>query len=150
MQAGLGQSASRSSDLDVEEVVFVATHTLAHGDSRLLAHYAREVAGLPRVQLWALLYVPDAPTVNITRPRAGVRTCSWGEGALRRELPALMRSLATSGWALEHSPKKRLYYYFHAALYLWNHSVGERYPRLRRMWRVEPDVVFSGSMADLV
>ena len=42
------------------------------------------------------------------------------------------------------------YYYMHGSLLLWNDTVGEAYPNYERIWRIEPDVFFSGSASTLI
>lgn len=78
---------------------------------------------------------------------------AWSEAGLHRGLPGLAaavpRSLRTK--ALEKDPNHARYFFFHATLLLWHQVCGAREnPRLRYVWRLEPGVVFAGSLASLL
>mmetsp|Transcript_50982 Transcript_50982/g.108939 ORF Transcript_50982/g.108939 Transcript_50982/m.108939 type:complete len:320 (-) Transcript_50982:231-1190(-) len=142
---------------DVEQIMFFASHSLDTVDARLYLHYSRQLrfALQPtRTRLWLLLYQSKLPDVRIAPAEATAiegGACSWGDGALRAVFPRLASAIDTNA-DISRTPQvnHRRYWWFHASLLLWNRSFGHAYPRLRYWWRVEPDVLFSGSWADLL
>ena len=148
---------------DVTQVVFFATNSVDLSDERLLRLYRDQLAGSTVLsQLWLLLMVsPDGPqpfvraSADAARSPAatlGLPVFMWSERALHQRLPtlsdAINRSLRTL--ALEIDANHARYYYYHAALVLWHQVCGADFPRLQYLWRLEPDVVFSGDLATLL
>ena len=146
----------------VEQVVFFATNAVDRSDEALLRHYQRQLAAgvtsmKVRAQLWLMQMVtPTYGAVELderTFESLGVPVLAWSETALHKALPrlaaAVQRSLGTM--AMEKDPNHSRYFYFHATLLLWHLVCGaSEYPRLRYVWRLEPDVVFAGSLATLL
>lgn len=145
-----------------DQVVFFATNAVSRSDEVLLRHYQRQLAAGAtsmnvHAQLWLMLMVtPTYGAVEFgerTFESLGVPVLAWSEAGLHRGLPGLAaavpRSLRTM--ALEKNPNHSRYFFFHATLLLWHLVCGAReYPRLRYVWRLEPDVVFAGSLASLL
>ena len=146
----------------VEQVIFFATNAIGRSDEVLLRHYQRQLAAGAtsmnvHAQLWLMLMVtPTYGAVELgerTFESLGVPVLAWSEAGLHRGLPglaaAVRRSLRTM--AQEMNPNHSRYFFFHATLLLWHLVCGAReYPRLRYVWRLEPDVVFAGSLASLL
>ena len=146
----------------VDQVVFFASNAVSPSDEVLLRHYQRQLAAgatsmQVHAQLWLMLMVtPTYGAVELgerTFESLGVPVLAWSEAGLHRGLPGLAaavpRSLRTM--ALEKDPNHARYFFFHATLLLWHQVCGAReYPRLRYVWRLEPDVVFAGSLASLL
>ena len=149
-----GPSAgNRSAQPHVQQLVFFATHALTPLDVRLYRHYSRQLRySQSRARLWVLLYQPAQDGVQSLpdaskEVEAGV--CVWGDGTLRRALPALAARTAGAS-ANTPDPNHRRYFWFHSSLLLWNRTFGHAYPNVRYLWRVEPDVLFAGSWTELV
>eukprot|EP00965_Chrysotila_dentata_P074490 2460155-Pleurochrysis_carterae.AAC.5 len=81
----------------------------------------------------------------------GEGVCVWGDAALRTLFPRLAVSIDThQGMASTPEANHRRYFWFHASLMVWNASFGHAYPNVKYWWRIEPDVLFSGSWAALL
>lgn len=150
-------------DLAVETIVFFATHVLTDVDARIFAHNARMLdggrttPGTSHARLWLLLFDKQHKG-GIVQDEALSRqvaadACVWGEPDLFHAMPRLAKSITSgthAGMAATPEPNHRRYFWFHASLVLWNRTFGRRYPHQRFWWRIEPDVIFSGSLAVLV
>ena len=158
-------SSSTTAPERVEQLLFFATHEVSAMDARLLHHYTLQLRDAVRTALWVLLYRPALEQVETGESVAlGLPVCAWGDGALRRELPRLSEQIgriARLGEGLGEGNEGRYsstktkanqgrYFWFHSTLLLWNVSFGHAYPSLRFLWRVEPDVVYAGSLGMLV
>ena len=166
-----GEYGSMADAARVEHLVFVATHAsdcasvtldgcrIGLDDVRLFDAHARDARRWqPTTGVWLLLFV-RANLERGTRARLGDPGRStdahgayaWSERALWNAFPLLGAAAATHpGLAQEESTYLKLYYYFHAALALWLAEFGRAYPRLRYMWRVETDTMFTGRLDQLV
>ena len=150
---------------NAEDIVFFATNAIDKTDERLLRHYRAQLAhGMAApAELWLLLMATpsSAPFARASAATAaaparalGVPTFVWSEMGLHARLPALAaavnRSLRTL--AAERVQNHARYYYYHASLLLWLEvcASARTYPAIRYLWRLEPDVVFTGSLATLV
>jgi len=107
--------------------------------------------------MWVLLYQENMDDVRILSGESasiGAGVCAWGFGAIRRAFPALALSAsAASRVYLGNSSEERnfkRYWWVHASLLLWNQTFGYGFPLLEYYWRIEPDVVYTKSWADLV
>ena len=157
-------SSSTTAPAHVEQLFLFATHEVSAVDARLLHHYALQLQDAARTALWVLLYRPELEQIESGESAAlGLPVCAWGDGALRRELPVLSEQIGrigSLGEGLGHENEGRYsasktkanqgrYFWFHSTLLLWNASFGHAYPALRYLWRVEPDVVYAGSLGIL-
>eukprot|EP00966_Prymnesium_polylepis_P009615 221900-Prymnesium_polylepis.1 len=146
---------NRSAQPHVRQLVFFATHVLAPLDIRLFRHYSRQLryAQPPSMaRLWVLLYRPDEEGVQALLEQSRdieAGACVWGDGTVRRALPALAAN-AERDAANTPDPNHRRYFWFHSSLLLWNRTFGHAYPNVRYLWRVEPDVLFAGSWTSLL
>lgn len=156
-------AASTSKARDVEQLVFVSTNAVGPPDERMLRHMGSQLEGTPALhaQLWLLLLVdPEGPSPferasarTKAEPAAslGCRIFLWTERALAARLPSLADAFnRTLGTLTMEEGNHALYHYLHAVLVLWNQLCGRDYPRLKYLWRLEPDVVFAGSLATLL
>lgn len=141
----------------VEEIVFYATGTVGRTDRRLLPHLRRQLEGGEtfgvHAQLWLLLFVMPSFDESQSSSASNLGPAFlWSERALQQELPALAAAFNRSVLTLttENDQNHARYYYFHTSLLLWHRVCGHDYPRLRYVWRIEPDVVYSGSLAMLL
>lgn len=139
----------------VQHLLFFATHEMPDRDIRYYRHVSRQLKLQPAAsaRMWVLVYSSELDHVRASVPHseqidAGV--AYWGDGALRRALPKLARAVNGPPATSERNPNHRRYYWFHSSLLLWNLTFGHAYPSLSYWWRIEPDVLFSGSWADLV
>ena len=82
-----------------------------------------------------------------SRPSSSPRTRSS-----RTTSAALARAERDNASAYSQTPEPnlKLYFFMHSALLLWLRAHGSSYPRLRYMWRLEPDVLFAGPLSHLV
>ena len=64
--------------------------------------------------------------------------------------PALEGGLNNSSALLRTPRAFNRYFFFHASLLLWNVTYGDALPRVQYWWRIEPDVLFAGSLAQMV
>lgn len=148
----------------MEQLFFFATHEVSAVDARLLHHYQLQLRDAARTALWVMLYRPELDQIETGESEAlGLPVCAWGDGALRRELPRLSEQIgriAGLGEGLGQANEGRYsstktkanqgrYFWFHSTLLLWNASFQHAYPALRFWWRIEPDVVFAGSLGML-
>ncbi|KAL1527088.1 hypothetical protein AB1Y20_015771 [Prymnesium parvum] len=77
--------------------------------------------------------------------------CVWGNKALEAFFPRLADALSRHyGYLGEWPSYFRLYYFLSSALAIWDRTFAKAYPRLRYWWRMEPDVLFSGSLRTLL
>jgi hypothetical protein len=132
-------------------------------DPRLLRHYNAQLqatvnAGIskPVVELWVLLYKeadrsPTAYFDGAASAFAQTQVAVWGDRARDRALPRLPAAL-DADWGYKHTTDKHLrtYFYQHTGLYLWLQQFGRAYPSLRYLWRMEPDVMLTGSLGSLI
>ena len=156
-------AASNSSTHDVEQLFFVSTNAIGPSDERMLHRMGLQLDGAPALhaQLWLLLLVdPEGPspferasarTMAEPAESLGCRLFLWTERALAARLPDLADAFNRTLWTLTMEEGNHgLYHYLHAVLVLWNQLCGRDYPRLKYVWRLEPDVVFAGSLATLL
>ena len=74
----------------------------------------------------------------------------WGDRTLQAMFPRLARTLLVHrGFRFEKPEYLGLYYYLTAALAMWDRTFRHSYPNLKYWWRMEPDVLFSGSLGNL-
>ena len=138
-----------------EQAVFFATHEIEPNDERLLLRYKTELAEVP---LWILFLRPKSrQPLALQRLRtAGVPNFVWNRHKIGSQLPRLAAALARaerdngSAYSQTPEPNLKLYFFMHSALLLWLRAHGASYPRLRYMWRLEPDVLFAGPLSHLV
>mmetsp|Transcript_2322 Transcript_2322/g.7626 ORF Transcript_2322/g.7626 Transcript_2322/m.7626 type:complete len:168 (+) Transcript_2322:71-574(+) len=135
------------------ELLFLGTHTPVDTTASRLTAW-RNSAMPPHAELWQLLLHEDLaskPRTAAAAAAAGVAACAWTPSQLFARLPRLARSLSTNrAYQLEQTKYLRRYYYMHGSLLLWNDTMGEAYPNYERIWRIEPDVFFSGSASTLI
>ncbi len=147
---------------NVEQLLFLATHSLAGYDLRLARHMSRQLRGakLPAgegtMRLWALVYAERDPRTHIEinsslSAQIEAAACVWGDRSLRLALPKLGAAMRSDP-ALKSTPNSnhRRYFWFHSSLLLWHMRFGRHYPRLRYLWRTEPDVLFAGPWPNLL
>lgn len=147
----------------VEQLILLATHVLEALEPRLLRHYNAQLqvtvnAGLskPVVELWVLFYKeadrsPSAYFDGAASALAQTQIAVWGDQARDRALPRLPGALAASwGFQQQTDAHLRTYFYQHTGLYLWLRQFGSAYPSLRYLWRMEPDVMLTGSLGSLI
>lgn len=103
-------------------------------------------------QLWLLLLAARGSRLTSKMHSLGVPVFMWSEPALGMRIPRLRAAFDRSLQALatETDLNHVRYYWFHFSLLLWHQQCGREYPRLRYVWRLEPDVVFAGSLATLL
>jgi len=138
-----------------DQAVFFATHEIEPNDERLLLRYKTELDAVP---LWVLYLRPKSrQPLALQRLRtAGVPNFVWSRHKIGSQLPSLAAALAraerdnASAYSQTPEPNLKLYFFMHSALLLWLRAHGSSYPRLRYMWRLEPDVLFAGPLAQLV
>ena len=148
----------------VESVVFYATHSpVPQTDITLLSHYAVDLSAAA-ASLWVMLHVDDTELTDDAKlprlrrssgaaasaladaralaPAIGAGVCVWSFSMVAHRLPQLAAGLACSrGYAVERDKHLRRYYWMHASLLLWNDLYGATHPRMRWLWRLEPDVM---------
>ena len=143
----------------LRQAIFFATHTLDDVDERLLRHYSRELAAVPTVGLFTLLFRSEAAaplaagelaTWDARSKRSGVDLWLWDEPGLRQLFPNLELALHRSA-AHKSTPKAVAnYFFFHCSLLLWNATFGHLHPSIEYYWRMEPDALFAGSLSRMV
>ena len=159
---GRATFASSPAERALSEVVLLATHSVDVTDARIWRHYGDDLRrSMPSAALWLLLFreVPWASTALTAWERGRLEQAAyeqrswqkvhrldvaiWSNLDLARVYPALRDAVqaGAGGLALEPSEHVRRYYWFHASLGLWLHCYGPVMPGVRRLWRVEPDVV---------
>ena len=135
----------------VTQLVFIAVHAAnSSSEHALVNNYVDQLESDEASRLWVLLFTPDETEPAAAGLRAPV--FAWSERALHAEFPALATVLGKSLRILAKEPVQNhaRYYYFHASLVLWLRKCGHFYPRLQYIWRLEPDVVFTGSLPALL
>jgi hypothetical protein len=166
-------SPARASTQHVEQLFVMATHarcTAGSGlagcetnrdDARLLDAYARELRWQPTTATWMLVYREgyDRMTrVRVGRPQDWASACPscvdgvavWGEKVVWQMFPRLEEAVATHPHIREEQPYLRMYYWFHASLPVWFARYGSCYPKVRYIWRVESDVLWTGPIDQLI
>lgn len=163
-----------ASTAQVEQILMIASHvtcpTKANNldgcsadphDATLLTRYVQELRAQPNTAAWLLLYregydrftrvhlgpSPRSPTCqSCANPTVSV----WGDQAVWRRFPRLEQAVRTHPHIHKEATYLQRYYWFHASLAVWHDSFGACYPRLKYIWRLEPDVLFAGTMDQLV
>lgn len=147
----------------VEQIIFLATHTLKDVEPPLLRRYQKELAetvnagrARPRAEIWVLLYQPkDRSKVAYfdltasTELRAQIAV--WGDLARDHALPEMKKAL-DNHWGFQHPNETYLktYFYQHTGLFLWFCEFRGAYPALKFIWRMEPDVMVSDTLGSLL
>eukprot|EP00316_Scyphosphaera_apsteinii_P002260 CAMPEP_0119307680 /NCGR_PEP_ID=MMETSP1333-20130426/8104_1 /TAXON_ID=418940 /ORGANISM="Scyphosphaera apsteinii, Strain RCC1455" /LENGTH=304 /DNA_ID=CAMNT_0007311275 /DNA_START=49 /DNA_END=960 /DNA_ORIENTATION=- len=157
---------------ELTSVVFFATHELPSADATLLRWYVKDIessAEKGRAEFWTLLYRGPASwqesqkeirgggemheELEQWRAATGTQICEWDETVLHVFFPRLEYGLATNPAfnRTRHANLKR-YFYFHASLMVWFASYGQqpRFLALKYLWRLEPDVLYSGRISALI
>ena len=128
-------------------------------DARLLERYAHELRGQPSTVPWLLLYregYDRFTRVQLSQPGSvpclscAGGTTIWGERAVWRRFPRLEEAVRTHPHIQEEEPYLRRYYWFHSSLLLWLEEFAHCFPKVKHVWRVEPDVLFTGTIDQLV
>ena len=135
---------------NVTQLVFMALHEPDETDERMVNQYVKQLErAVPAAGLWVLLFGEADPRPAM---RWEAPVFRWCERALHQALPNLAFAVGRSLRAMATEPIQNhaTYYYFTASLLLWHQQLGSSYPSLRYFWRLEPDAVFTGSLADLV
>jgi len=147
----------------VKQVILMATHTVEAVEQRMLSHYHTQLAatinaGLkkPVAELWLLLYSRkdsrggayfDAAASGAAQTQVAV----WGDRARDRAFPRASRALATHwGYRVQKDVHLKTYFYQHTGLYLWLREFRSAYRNLRFLWRMEPDVMLTGPLGQLL
>ena len=134
----------------VVQLVFMALHEPDETDERMVNQYVKQLErSVPAAGLWVLLFGDADPTPAMAWEAPVFR---WCERALHQALPELAFAVGRSLRAMANEPIQNhaTYYYFTASLLLWHQQLSSSYPSLRYFWRLEPDAVFTGSLAALV
>ena len=139
-------------------------------DAKLLELYARELRGRPTLGAWLMLYregyeevtrvrlesKSTAAAAASTRPAAtSCATCAdgihvYGDQTTWKVFPAMQQAVTSHPFIHRELPYLRNYYWFHAALNVWLEAFGGScYPRLRYLWRMETDVLWTSSIDHL-
>lgn len=75
----------------------------------------------------------------------------WSNRARDAALPAVAPALAAHwGYRQQRVDYLRTYYYQHVGLLLWHRTFGTAYTALRYFWRMEPDVLYTGSLGAML
>ena len=113
-------TGNRSWQPHVQHLILFATHTLSPLDIRLYRHYSRQLRydQSTLARLWVLYYQPAQDGVQslpdaAKEIEAGV--CIWGDGTIRRALPALAARIAVAS-ANTPDPNHRRYFWFHSSV----------------------------------
>jgi len=126
---------------------------------RQLARELTELAagGGSKAQLWAVVYDKDSTSVRMEYHQELAQELSpggwavWGDRALDGIFPRLTRSVVRHRGATIETPHYLgLYYFLSAALGMWDRTFGKGYPSLKYWWRMEPDMLFSGSFGAFI
>ena len=146
---GEDQQANRS----YSDAVLIGAHTPVQAvDLHIWRVHARQLDSSSSARLWVLLLAQEPEPTKLPWADRELPVCVWRyEHALWR-LPKLATALADplGPAAREVDPHLRRYYYMHTSLLLWWEAAGHRVPSLRFIWRVEPDVLFSGPWPTLL
>lgn len=145
---------------NVKQAVFFATHTMDETDTALVRHYVDDLEQHFRAAKLFILYYQSAQSLPASSSHVGswLRTaarsrsamCVWNEAGLFSLFPRLEGALSNSS-ALAETPKPfRRYFFFHASLLLWNATYGHAFPGIEYWWRIEPDVLFAGSLSQMI
>ena len=151
----LRPSRSRVRRGQVTQLLFFASHEIDQADARILDHYRSQLASVVQTELWLILLADADGRLPTTTEMFVPRTLSqflWTERALHETFPALATAVSNSLAVLASEPiaNHARYYYYHSSLLLWHRHCGAEYPKLRFLWRIEPDVVFLGRMSALL
>ena len=129
-------------------------------DARLLDRYALELRTQPNTAAWLLLYregYDQFTRVQLAPPGAtpcqscaNASVCMWGERAVWKRFPRLEQAIRTHPHIHKEPRYLQFYYWFHASLLVWLEMFGPCYPKAKYIWRVEPDVLFAGTVDQLV
>ena len=131
------------------QLVMLASHTVDDAIAAKLSHMSRDLGRLATHKPWLLLFDNNAGPLDATgleRARTlDAHVFPWSLAQLYSLFPKLQHSFASSR-AVFFSTNEYLqhYFLFHASLVLWHRYFGHQYPRLRHIWRVEPDVALVG------
>ena len=153
---------------DVTDVLLFATHHVSDSessagslDAQLFRHYVRQLPPA-RARLWVLQYRQPLPVPSMLVDMSlstyiGAGAGVWGDAALARAFPRLADAAvgpaaerSHPGLAQTHMANHRRYFWFSSSILLWNATFGHHYPSLQHTWRIEPDVLFSGSWGDAI
>ena len=149
-------------------VTWLTSSTVPHADAvtaddaRIWQHYSGELQqeAHPKAQLWLLLFrgaaMRQTPSKHaLARWRSlGIPVCAWTERDVFTAFPrlpaAIQASKALNRTRRAHeAPYIAQYFWFHTSLGVWLRWHGEAHARARFFWRLEPDVLFAGSLGTL-
>ena len=169
--------AARRANDKVEQLMMLASHvtrcnqagSLAGcqadiADAKLLELYVRELIGQPSTGVWLMLYregydrftrvrMSDSATDSTNSSCLGFcadGVIAWGEHAVWKEYPRLAVALTQHPHVRKEIWYLQKYYWFHSALGVWLRNYGVCYPRLKYLWRLETDVLWTGTIDQLV
>jgi hypothetical protein len=172
-------SSRRRPSTDVEQIFMLVSHVTRcktvgsldgcvadRADAQLLEMSVRELLHMPSTGVWLSLYSVGYENVSRVRlagsssPQSNAAgtctgTCAdgiyvWGEKAIWKRYPRLAEALKTHPYMQREVSYLQKYYWFHAALNLWFAAFGACSPHVRYIWRLETDVVWTGSLDQLI
>lgn len=134
------------------QLVFLASHLADDAIASKLSHMSRDLSRLSghHHRPWLLLFDNDQAaqrdSATVQRWRAlDAHVFPWNHAQVFRLFPKLEENYrASRAVFFSTSEYLRNYFIFHTSLVLWHRFFGEGYPRLRHVWRVEPDVSLVG------
>lgn len=143
----------------VTQIFFFATHMIPADDARIIRHYATELQAVVTAHMWILLFRSPTPRLSqadsLSRLRSlGSPVCVWSKRDVFTTFPRLPQAIhsskALNRTRQNEAPYIAQYFWFHASLAVWKAWHGASYPSARFFWRLEPDVLFAGSISTLL
>lgn len=163
----------------VDNVVFLASHTsgcragdplercmMDHRDLALYRLYSRELQSQPKTSFWAILLhsgYDKMSRVQLTLTKADkcCQACAeniiaYGEQAVWRMYPRLGEAVKAhpdiQEWESRGQDYKYIgfYHWFHASMAMWYAHYGNCFHELKYVWRLEPDVLWTGTIDTLI
>jgi len=139
----------------VRQIVFFGAHLPVSREDAYLFRW--RAAQMPRyAEIWLLLLDETSDphaldqAANLSRATRAA-SCLWNASQVFNRLPQFASALKKSpAYVSEWDPHLKRYYWMHTSLLLWNDTLAHAYPRYKYVWRIEPDVMYSGNMSSLL
>ena len=165
ISSSAGCPAGSAGTFAVQQLLFVAVHAdddITEVDKRLVRHYTRELEPIATVaRLVLMMYRPphaaDPSSLRHEQWRTEMDgpTCVWRRRDVFHTFPRLRRSIRQSDVMrkyIKYGEPQYIqdYFWFHASLLVWYGWHGQAFPAVRYFWRLEADVLYSGSLRALL